>query len=97
MTKLDVIFNPQLYLMKAKPVRGPRLMAKRRGPLGINEMLYRTELKTMKELATACRAGQFPRWRYDRLTGTVLWHRLEFEACVYWHRATKLRARPGQI
>lgn len=81
-----------------KPVKvpgwGPRRMSKHQGPLTISEMLYRTGLETPKALAKACRAGQFPVWRFDRMTGRVFWHRLEFEVTMFWRRARKARARP---
>jgi hypothetical protein len=88
------------------PGWGPRKRSKHQPPLGIREMLNRAGLTTTKELASACRAGRLPPWRYDRLTGTVLWHRLETEACLYWQRAKAIRdaarssgmrrTRPGQ-
>jgi hypothetical protein len=71
-----------------------RRMAKGEGPLGIAEMMYRTGLKTPKVLAKECRAGRLPMWRFDRMSGRVLWHRLEFEAFMFWRRARKARARP---
>jgi hypothetical protein len=75
-----------------------RRMAKGEGPVGLQEMANRTGLKTAKEIANACRAGRLPMWRFERLTGRVLWHRLEIEAFMFWHRAKKRRSRvcPGQ-
>jgi hypothetical protein len=89
--------NPLARAEKSGSIKVPgwnaRKMAKHQGPLNIGEMLYRTGLKTRKELAQACREGRFPLWRYDRLTGRVLWHRLEFEALMYWQRAKDIRSR----
>lgn len=73
-----------------------RRMSMGQGPLCIREMLYRTGLRTPKVLAETCRAGRLPKWRFDRMTGRVLWHRLEFEALMYWQRCLKARSRPGR-
>jgi hypothetical protein len=96
-TRRDQHFRPEFKIDKRPKVKikvpgwGPRKMAVLQGPLDINEIAYRTGLKSAKAVAQECRAGRLPMWRFDRVTGRVLWHRLEFEAWLYWQRAQKVR------